>query len=529
MSTQGPAPEGRVNADDATSADSGDTQNGRGHWNSRLGFVLAAAGSAVGLGNLWKFPYIAYEYGGGATGRAGAGAFILVYLGAIALIGLPVMMAELLVGRRTQRSPVAAFHALKPRTPWWLAGLLFVVTGFVLLSYYGVVAGWTVEYVGKAATGQFDDLSQVSDAAVIQAFAQQQGLDQAAAAALPLSAVGDAAAVDAWRARILPGQLFGEFVSNPTKQVGFLMFFLLLTMGIVAGGVSGGIERAAKILMPALLVMLVALAVEVAQLGGAGDTLAFLFKPDFSTLTGEAVLEAIGHGFFTLSLGMGAMLVYGSYLPKDVDLPKAALAVSVADTLVAATAAFVMIGAIFSLDLVMEGSGAGNLFVAIPAIFDGMAQRLPLGDTLPLDNILLVVFYVLVAFAALTSTVSLLEVVVSHLIDQRGMKRPGAVLLAGGGIFAFGVLSALSFSVLSDVTFGERGIFDLLDHMVSNWALPLGGLLVAVFVGYGLGQRVLAEELGRDRKALLAVVGVSLRFVAPAAIVVTMIFLLTRG
>ena len=282
-------------------------KDARAQWGSRLGFVLAAAGSAVGLGNLWKFPYITYENGGGA--------FVLVYLGAIVLVGAPIMLGEILLGRSTKLGPVGAFRLLGRDRPgglaWTGVGILGVVTGFVILSYYSVVAGWTLRYIVLALSGGLAPLA--GDPGTLQSF-------------------------------------FGTFLSDPWQQTFFHLLFMGSTIGVVYLGVGKGIERAARILMPVLFMILLALVFYVMWIPGFQQALVFIFRPNFSALTSGGVLEALGHSFFTLSLGMGAMLTYGSYMGKKTSSPKAAVTVCVLDTVIAVMACIIMFSIIFSFD-----------------------------------------------------------------------------------------------------------------------------------------------------------------------------------
>jgi NSS family neurotransmitter:Na+ symporter len=442
----------------------------RGSWTGRLGFVLAAAGSAVGLGNLWKFPYLTYRHGGGSEG-AGAGAFVLVYLGAVLLIGLPVMAAEIWIGKRTGMSPVGAFKALRPRG-WRWVGALGVATGFVLLSYYSVVAGWTLQYMLLAFAGQLN---------------------------------GDAAAL---------GGQFTAFLADPGRQVGFHFVFMALTVAIIAGGVTKGIERASRVLMPALFAILLLLVARGLTLDGGGRALGFLFRPDLSALTGKAVLEAIGQAFFSLSLGMGAIITYGSYLGREQRIGGIAVRVVLLDTLVALMAAVIVFSAVFDQQLSLDSGGLGNLFTTIPMVF----ERLPGGV------VLLPLFYVLVVFAALTSTISLLETVSAYFIDERGFSRRRAALLSGTAVFLLGIPSALSFNSLGHATLGGKTFFDWADFLCSNVSLPLGGLLVAVFVGWVLRHDEIEGELSPGLQAAWRFL---LRVVAPLAIGALMVAMLT--
>ena len=327
----------------------------RGAFGSRLGFILAAAGSAVGLGNIWRFPY--------AVGDGGGGAFVLVYLIFVVLIGVPVLLAELSLGRSTRANPVGAFKKICPGTLWPYVGGLGVATGFGVLAFYSVVAGWTLSYLGRALTGTFS-----SDFTVEAS-----------------------------------GKLFGTIISDPVESLAMVAVFLALTAFVVRGGVSGGIERAAKILMPLFVVVLLALAARSLTLPNAGAGVKFLLDPDFSKLSANSVMFALGQALFSLSLGMGAMITYGSYLKKDENLPSAGVSVAIADTSIALLAGLIIFPALFSVGA-ESTKGPGLVFVALPGIF----------PTMPAGAVFAVAFYLLLAVAALTSTVSLLEVVVAY-------------------------------------------------------------------------------------------------------------------
>ena len=420
----------------------------RAQWTGRLGFILAASGSAVGLGNLWKFPYITYENNGGA--------FVLVYLAAIAVVGVPIMLAEVLLGRRSQKNPVGAFRVLahgKPGGKWWqVVGFLGVMTGFVILSYYSVVAGWTIRYILMAVSGKLGALAH--HPAALQSF-------------------------------------FGDFLSSPSQQIFYHCLFMGATIGIVYFGVGRGIERAARLLMPVLVSILVMLVIYSFWTPGFGEAMRFLFRPNFKELTAGGVLEALGHSFFTLSLGMGAMLTYGSYMKKRYSIPRAALTICAMDTLIAIMACIVMFSIIFSFDFEVTKSST-ILFTTLPVVF----FQLPGGAAVS------ALFYVLVAFAALTSTISLLEVVASYAIDELGWRRQRATLTMGAAILVFGVLSAVSLggnATLSNINFIGRsstaGVFGTLDYLASNWFLPVGGLMIALFTGWVLGRDAAREEL----------------------------------
>lgn len=445
----------------------------RAQWGSRLGFILAAAGSAVGLGNLWKFPYITHENGGGA--------FVLVYLGAIVLVGAPIMLGEILLGRRTQLGPVGAFRFLGRNRPggraWIGVGILGVVTGFVILSYYSVVAGWTLRYIVLALSGKLAPLTE--DPAALQAF-------------------------------------FGTFLSNPWQQTFFHLTFMAATVGVVYFGVGHGIERAAKVLMPILFIILVALVFYVIWIPGFQQAVVFIFRPNFSELTTGGVLEALGHSFFTLSLGMGAMLTYGSYMGKKTSIARAAVTVCILDTVIAVMACIIMFSIIFSFDFQATKSST-ILFTTLPVVF----------FKLPGGAVISALFYVLVAFAALTSTISLLEVVASYAIDEFGWARRKATLIMGGSIALFGILNALSLGgvkTLSEINLIGRpstaGVFGTLDYLASNWFLPVGGFLIALFVGWVLTKDENLEELelGHGPMKTFGMWRFLIRFAAPLAV-----------
>jgi NSS family neurotransmitter:Na+ symporter len=504
------------------------TGNDRGTWGSRMGFILAAAGSAVGLGNLWKFPYLTYKFGGGESDQHGAGTFVFLYLLCVLLVGLPVMIAEILIGRRGKRNPVGSFEAIRPGTPWKAIGYIGLATGFVILSYYAVVAGWAVEYVVKSVTYEYAEYdSHVTDSQVEDRVWQESieatgkadlARDEALAGWRASFADADALA-EAVREKKLeayPVALFHDFLASPWKQVGYFLVFMTLTLLVVLGGVAKGIERWNRILMPLLLVMLAILAVRVLTLPGGIKAVGFLFKPRLSDISFEMLLWALGQAFFSLSLGMGALLTYGSYLRKQDRIATCAGAIVGLDALVALMASVIIFGSIFSYGLVMKGSGVGNLFTAIPVIF----QHMPGGRWL------VVVFYLLIAFAALTSTVSLLEVVSSYLIDEKGLKRPAAVGLAAGVISLVGIPCALSFNVMSDVTLFGKTFFDLFDFIAANIALPAGGIGIAIFVGWVLTRQEKREELPEIPAPIFTAWNLLVRFLAPVAIAVVLVALL---
>jgi NSS family neurotransmitter:Na+ symporter len=440
---------------------------GRGNWASRIGFILAAAGSAIGLGNIWKFPYI--------TGQNGGGAFVLVYLACIVLIGLPIMMAEFLIGRHAQRDAVGAFEVLEgSKSPWCLVGWLAVAASFVLFSFYAVVAGWGFAYVFKSFTSGFAG----------------QTPDQINA-------------------------MFGQLVSNPIQVLSWQVAFVAATALIVLGGVRGGIERWSKLLMPALFLLLTLLFIQGMLSPGAGRALGFMFRPDFTSLTPTSILEALGHAFFTLSLGAGSMITYGSYLDKKSDLFPLAIRITVLDTIVAIMAGLAIFPVVFAAGL-EPGAGPGLVFQTIPIVFAG----------LPFGNILSVIFFILLSVAALSSSISILGVSVAYLIDSRGWTRLRATFTLAAAAFTIGIPCALSFNRWAGLTplFGKT-FFDFYDMMVSSYMLPLGGLLVAIYAGwFWKSDEEKSELIGQsDRAWLFPVWHFVLRYIAPAAVMLVLL------
>ncbi len=446
--------------------------SGRDHWGSRAGFVLAAAGSAVGLGNLWKFPYITWENNGGA--------FVIVYLMAVFIIGLPLMMSEILIGRKTQLSPVPAFIRLGGKK-WAGLGWLGVASAVVIQSYYMVIAGWSLRSFAQCLGWSFQGYTAPAETE------------------------------------------FSAFLSNGGLQVGLTLLFTLFTASIVYRGIGGGIEKANKALMPILLIILIYLVVTAMTMEGRSEALRKIFVPDFSKLTDTGILEAMGQAFFSLSLGLGAMVAYGSYLDKKESIFKSALWVVILDTAVALLACMAMFTIIFSVSgsgLQISGSTIGMLFITLPDLF---FTEMPGGVVLgPL-------FFVLVAFAALSSTISLGEVATSLLIDLLGWVRSRATIVTASVVFIGSILCALSLGAnerLSsfEVFAGKNGMLSTLDHLAANWMLPCGGFLITLFVGWKLGKKVCMEEFGlrRPNLAFWAWLWI-IRIVAPAAVLILLI------
>ncbi len=413
-----------------------ENNNQRGFWRSRLGFILAASGSAVGLGNVWKFPYIVGENGGGA--------FVLVYLVCIFVIGTPIMLAEFTLGRKTNRNPVGAFEQLRPKSPWIGVGYMSVLSGFCILSFYGVVGGWTFAYVVKSISGSALGLSSPEEV----------------------------------------GNFFKNFIGNTGEVLFYHALFMGTCITIVARGVHGGIERACDILMPTLVVILFLLMIRTLTLDGAMEGVAFYLTPDFSKISANTVLIALGHAFFSLSLGMGCMMTYGSYLSAKENLTSSAVYVVIFDTLIALLVGMVIFPAVFAMGL-EPAEGPGLVFTVLPTVF----TQIPLGHGVA------IIFFILLAIAAITSGISLLEVVVAYFIDQRGWQRKRAVLVVGAAIFAFGVPSGLSFGVMADVKLFGMTFFDHIDSIASNYFLPLGGMFIAIFVGWVWGTKNAHKEI----------------------------------
>ena len=407
--------------------------NGRGNWASTAGFVLAAAGSAVGLGNLWRFPYI--------TGENGGGLFVVIYLACIALVGLPILLAEVVIGRAAQRSPVGAFKRLAaPRSPWTGLGWLGIVAASGILSVYAVVAGWALHYTFLAVSG---GLSKLGPEEV--------------------------------------ESLFGAVYSNAGLNLFWTLVFMALTVGVVSAGVHRGIERWSRMLMPMLLGMLLLLFIKALTLDGFGPAVDFVFGFHTDRLTPAGVLEALGHSFFTLGVGVGIMVTYGSYLRRDANIVTDALAVTFLDTLVALLACLVLFPITFTYG--MEPSeGPGLVFTNLPMAFVQM----------PAGNLLAGVFFGLLFLAALTSAISMLELPTAYLVDERGWSRRRATLIAGGVISLMAIPAALSgatslFGQNLEALFGSNW-FDLVLDTVSNWMMPVGGLGFALFAGWRLTE-----------------------------------------
>lgn len=432
-------------------------------WSSRFSFILAATGSAVGLGNIWKFPYM--------TGESGGAAFVLVYLLCIALIGLPILVTEWMLGRRGQSNPVntmatVAEQAGKSRA-WLVIGVAGILGAFLILSFYSVIGGWALYYTLGSVTGDFS--GQDAD-----------GI----------------------------GALFNGMLASPGLLLLWHSIFMLLVIGIVARGVTKGLEGAVNVLMPALALLLVILIGYGMTTGHFGQAVEFLFSPDWSKLSGETVLAALGHAFFTLSLGMGIMLAYGSYLGKEVNLIKTARTVVIMDTVIALGAGLAIFPIVFANDLDLA-SGPSLIFVTLPLAFGNMGGGTILG----------LMFFLLLTFAALTSAISLLEPVTEFLEERTPLSRAASAIVAGIGAWALGIAALLSFNDWSSLTLFGLGIFDLLDKLTSKFMLPLTGLGAIIFAAWVLDKDVVREELGLGANGF-KVWSLVTRFVAPIGVLV---------
>ena len=446
----------------------------RGNWNSRIGFILAASGSAVGLGNIWRFPNTA--------GKNGGAAFLLIYLAAILVIALPVLLAEAALGRATGRNPVGAFKAIAPRGLWKGVGYLGVATGFMILSYYAVIAGWTLGYFVKAVRGEFSRLAAA-------------GTDAATASR----------------------QAFESFGASPWLQISLLVVFLGLTVFVVSRGVSGGIERWSKLLMPMLLGLLFLLMIRSLTLDGAARGLEFYLKPDFSAIRPSVIIAAMGQAFFSLSLGMGTMITYGSYVEKGENLPASAGWIAFCDTLIAVMAGFIIFPAVFSQGM-NPAEGPGLVFNILPVIF----AKIPLGQLFG------ALFFLLLAIAALTSTISVLEVPVAYFIDERSWPRRKAAWIVGGICLVMGVPAALSqgsVGFLSELPLVKMDFLSLWDLIWGNLSLSIGALFIALFVGWvwKSGNALLEITRGSERFRLAFFWVIAIRYVAPALILVILL------
>jgi len=450
----------------------------RENFSSTLGSLLVLAGSAVGLGNIWRFPYMLGEYGGGA--------FIIIYIACMVLVSLPILLVEITLGRRSQKSAYGSLGALdKDGKVWKRFGFLFVLIPTVTLSYYCVIGGWTVKYFVDSCMLKFTP--------------------EASAAEITAA--------------------FGSFVSSPWETLGYHLFFLVLTCIIIALGVQKGIEKFSKVMMPALFVIMVLIAVRSmtipAQTGAsqtAADGVRYLFHPDFSKVTSGTVIAALGQAFFSLSIGMGIMMTYGSYLSKKENLLKTTVNTSVFDLIFAIIAGCAVIPAMFAYGMYdnpeMAVAGPGLVYKTLPVVFSQM----------PFGTVVSIFFFFAVILAALTSAMSLFEVPVAYLVESRHMSRPLACGLAFVLVFAVGLVCSLSFGPLAGVQIAGMGIFDATDYVTANWLMPLAGLVAVLFAGWKMKKSDLMDEMTNGQelegvRKLFPVLYVLVRYIAPAGLI----------
>lgn len=445
-------------------------QSIHGQWSGRFTFIFAATGAAVGLGNIWKFPYIMGENGGGA--------FVLVYLAAILLLGIPVLMSEVLMGKRGRQSPGLTARTLVIEADahrfWQITGWIGLLAGFIILSFYSVIAGWAFAYAGKAITMGFSG----QDAAHFS-------------------------------------QLFTEFSSDLTNLLAWTTVVIITTCTVVARGLKHGLEQVVRLMMPALFLLLIGLALFAGVNGDFASAVHFMFYPDFSKLTMNGVLIALGHAFFTLSLASGVMMIYGAYLPNNVSIVKTSFWIALADTSVAMLAGLIIYPIVFAQGL-DAGQGPGLIFVTLPIAF----ANIPFGEVVGL------LFFVMLMFAAFTSTIAMIESVVAWLMESRGFKRLQASVLAGIVLWLLSLLTVFSFagSGWAQVNFTFLGkevhnLFEVLDHLAADILLPLGGVLIALFTGWVMKEHATREEL--NTSALTYTIWrFCIRWVTPVAIAV---------
>ena len=442
-----------------------------GQWSTRWAFILAATGSAVGLGNIWKFPYI--------TGENGGGAFVLIYLLCIVVIGIPIMMAEVMLGRRGRQSPINTMNTLAieaGHTPHWKwLGWMGVLAGFLILSYYSVIAGWALAYVLETGQGTFTN-------------ATADGVSS----------------------------IFAKFVADPETLLLWHTVFMVITMIVVARGVKGGLEKAVRFLMPGLFILLLVMLGYAMNTGSFAQGMSYLFNPDFSKITSDGVLVALGHAFFTLSLGMGAIMVYGSYLPQKTSIAQTSIIIALADTTVALLAGMVIFPIVFANGL-EPAAGPGLIFQTLPLAFGHMPGGIFFG----------VLFFILLTFAAWSSSISLIEPAVAWLVENHRMDRIKASVVMGLTCWAFGMLTVFSFNIWSDVTplgmfdtFKGKTIFDLLDYLTANIMLPLGGLLIAVFSVWIMNCEASRDELNMGDGLAYRSWRFMVRYITPVAVMI---------
>jgi len=440
------------------------------NWSSGFTFLLAAVGSAVGLGNIWRFPYVVAENGGGA--------FVLIYLAIVLIFGIPLLMSELMIGRSTQKPPLSAIREFgrgtRAQKLWDMLGWSYLLVPLGILTFYSVVAGWTIDYAIGMGLGAFNGLQD-----------------------------GDSA------------RMFQELQDSPATLIFWMTLSIGITVGIVARGLKSGLETTVRILMPALFVILIILVLYASITGDFVRSFAFMFTPDFSKIKPELVLMAAGQAFFSLSLGSGAIMVYGSYLTRDISIPKMAVGVAFADSFVALLAGFAIFPIVFAFG-VDHAEGPGLVFVTLPIVFNDMGG---------IGQIFGLLFFLLLAFAAVTSTISLLEPMVAQLSESGRLKRVRAAIYTGAGIWFVGIFAALSSNILQDVyplgfipLFEDKNIAGLIEFFAANIFMLLNGLLVSLFVGWSIKRSVTLEEMGLGDSMIFKFWFMLVRFVVPLGV-----------
>lgn len=437
------------------------THTKRATFGSKIGVILATVGCAVGLGNIWRFPYMLGENGGAA--------FLLVYISCILFLGIPVMITEFFIGRYSRKNAAGAFKVMAPGTKWSVIGYNGVTAAFLILGYYAVVSGWTLEYIVQAFSGSLEGKNATD-------FADE----------------------------------FTAFSTGVFHPILWTVVFIALTHIIIVSGVKEGIERASKVMMPMLFLILIALCVRSITLPGASEGLTFLFNPDFSKIDSSVVLSAMGQAFFSLSIGMGCLITYASYFGKQTNLQTTALQVTILDTLVAVLAGVMIFPAVFSFGI-EPTTGPELVFITLPNVF----------EQLPFGNIWSFVFFVLLALAALTSTISLHEVSTAYVHEEYHVSRKKAAIIVSVGVTIVGILCSLSMGVLSSYTLFGLNFFNLLDFVTAKIMLPLGGMMICIFTAKRVDKLLLKEEVtnhGTIRFYFFNTYAFFVKYIAPIAI-----------
>lgn len=432
-------------------------------WTSKLGFILATAGSAIGLGAIWKFPYMA--------GVSGGGAFFFIFLIFTLFVGLPILLAEFIIGRGSQKDAITAYSIFAPHSNWHWIGILGMITCFILLSFYSVVGGWILLYLFETITGSLSGLTD-----------QEYGA------------------------------LFNEFIANPVYTVLAQLAFMGITIVVVAKGVQKGIERAGKIMMPALFIAFIILIIRSLTLDNVSEGISFFLYPDFSNLSSKTILFALGQSFFSISVGVSVMVTYSSYLSKKEDLSKSAFTIVMMNIFISLLAGLAIFPAVFAFGF-EPTEGPGLLFVVLPAVFNQM----------PLGSFFLCLFLILFLFATLTSAFSMLEIIVAAITKGNQAKRKKVTWVTGIFIFIVGIPAALSYGVLGDFTIFNKTVFDLSDYLVSNILMPIGALLISLFVAFKIPKKILLAELSSGStigKKIFALWFLTIKYVAPIAIII---------